>query len=53
MGKPKRKTFNTSLDHELLKELKILAAIQDRRINELLEEAIIDLLGKHRVPPQE
>jgi len=50
MDKPKRKTFNTSLDQELLRQLKILAATEDRRINDLLEEAIRELLAKQNRP---
>ena len=35
------------LDAELIKNLKILAAKQDKRQNDLLEEAIQDLLKKY------
>ena len=40
--------YNTTLDTELIKELKILAAQLDKRQNDLLEEAIKDLLKKHQ-----
>ena len=35
------------LDRELIKNLRILAAKQDKRQNDLLEEAIQDLLKKY------
>lgn len=50
MDKPKRKTFNTSLDEDLLRRLKILAATEGCRINDLLEDAITDLLSKYDKP---
>jgi len=43
----KRKPFNTTLKADLLRGLKILAASKDARINDLLEEAIADLLKKY------
>lgn len=43
----KRKMYNTTLDIELLKKLKVLAAQIDKRQNDLLEEAIKDLLKKY------
>ncbi|MGD8883347.1 MAG: hypothetical protein PVI82_15725 [Desulfobacterales bacterium] len=48
----KRKMYNTTLDAELIKEIKILAAQLDKRQNDLLEEAIRDLLKKHRYPDE-
>ena len=45
----KKTVFNTSLDSELLIELKVLAIRQKKRINEIMEEAIRDLLKKHKV----
>ena len=42
-----RKMYNTTLDVDLLRELKILAAQLDLRQNDLLEEAIQDLIKKH------
>ncbi|MGD9228430.1 MAG: hypothetical protein PVF26_18120 [Desulfobacterales bacterium] len=44
--------YNTTLDAELIKEIKILAAQLDKRQNDLLEEAIRDLLKKHRYPDE-
>jgi hypothetical protein len=50
----KRRTYyNTTLQTDLLKQLKILAVEMDKRQNDLLEEAIHDLLlkyGKKRSP---
>ena len=48
MKKKKRKPYNNMLDAELMKKLKILAAKQDKRNNDLLEEAIQDLLRKYK-----
>ena len=44
----KRKNYNTTLKIDLIKKLKILAAEKDVRANDLLEEAIQDLLMKHK-----
>ena len=43
----KRKMYNTTLDVDLLRELKILAAKLDLRQNDLMEEAIKDLIKKY------
>jgi hypothetical protein len=43
-----RKMYNTTLDVDLLREIKILAAQLDLRQNDLLEEAIQDLLKKYK-----
>ena len=43
----KRKMYNTTLDVDLVRELKILAAKLDLRQNDLIEEAIQDLIKKH------
>ena len=48
MKTKKRKPYNNMLDVELIKSLKILAVRQDKRQNDLLEEAIRDLLKKYR-----
>ena len=40
--------YNTTLDVDLLREIKILAAQLDLRQNDLLEEAIQDLLKKYK-----
>jgi hypothetical protein len=42
-----RKNYNTTLRMDLIKEIKILAAEKDARVNDLLEEAIQDLLKKY------
>jgi predicted transcriptional regulator len=42
-----RKTITTSIENELIKGLKYLAADSERQLNDLLEEAIRDLLKKH------
>jgi hypothetical protein len=39
--------YNTRLEKELVKEFKILAIRQEKRQNQLLEEAIQDLLKKY------
>jgi hypothetical protein len=44
----KRKMYNTTLDIDLLREIKILAAKLDVRQNDLLEKAIQDLINKYR-----
>ena len=43
----KRKMYNTTLDTDLTKKLRILAAQLEKRQNDLLEEAIRDLLKKY------
>lgn len=42
-----KKMFTTRLDKETIKKLKILSAYQDKPINQLLEEAVVDLLQKY------
>jgi hypothetical protein len=42
-----RKNYNTTLKASLIKKLKILSAETDKRQNDLLEEAIEDLLKKY------
>jgi hypothetical protein len=44
----KRKMYNTTLDVNLIKEIKILAAQLEKRHNDLIEEAIRDLLKKYK-----
>jgi hypothetical protein len=48
MEKGKRKIYNTTLNTELTKRIRILAAQMGIRQNDLLEEAIWDLLDKYR-----
>ncbi|MGD8293217.1 MAG: hypothetical protein PVF37_16020 [Desulfobacterales bacterium] len=43
-----RKMYNTTLDSELIRQIKILAAKMEKRQNDLLEEAIQDLLQKYQ-----
>ena len=43
----KRKIYNTTIDIELTRKMKILAAHLDVRQNDILEEAIQDLLKKY------
>jgi metal-responsive CopG/Arc/MetJ family transcriptional regulator len=43
-----RKMYNTTLDVDLLREIKILAAQLDLRQNDLIEEAIRDLIQKYK-----
>lgn len=43
----KRKMYNTTIDIELMRKMKILAAKLDVRQNDILEEAIQDLLIKY------
>ena len=44
-----RKMYNTTLDTDLIRKIKILAAQQEKRQNDLLEEAIKDLLKKYEI----
>ena len=44
--------YNTTLDSDLTKELRILAAQMEKRQNDLLEEAIRDLLKKYEKKPK-
>ena len=39
--------YNTRLEEDLIKKFKILAIMQSKRQNELLEEAIKDILKKY------
>lgn len=52
MDKKKRTHYNTTLDIDLLKQLKFLAIEQNKRHNDLLEEAIKDLLKKYEKKAQ-
>jgi predicted transcriptional regulator len=47
-GMNKRKMYNTTLDSDLIRQIKILAAQLEKRQNDLLEEAIKDLLRKYQ-----
>jgi predicted transcriptional regulator len=41
--------YNTTLDTDLIRKIKILAAQVEKRQNDLLEEAIQDLLKKYAI----
>ena len=43
-----RKMYNTTLNSDLIRQIKILAAQLEKRQNDLLEEAIQDLLNKYQ-----
>ncbi len=45
--------YNTTIDADLIKEIKILAARLEKRQNDLLEEAIQDLLEKYSYQVEE
>ncbi len=42
-----KKQFNSTINANVLKSLKILAVKKDQNINQILEEAIRDLLKKY------
>ncbi|MCK7504093.1 MAG: ribbon-helix-helix domain-containing protein [Desulfobacterales bacterium] len=42
--------YNTTLDADLIRKVKILAAQLEKRQNDLIEEAIQDLLKKYHLP---
>ncbi|MGD8258496.1 MAG: hypothetical protein PVG08_02490 [Desulfobacterales bacterium] len=44
----KRRQFTTTLREDYLKKIKILAIEEDKKVNDLLEEAIIWLLKKYK-----
>jgi len=48
-----RKSYNTTLRADLVKRLRILAAQLEKRQNDLLEEAIEDLLAKYKKEARE
>ena len=43
-----KKTYGLSLDLALMKEVKHLAVDEDRNMNDVLEEAMRDLLKKYK-----
>jgi predicted transcriptional regulator len=47
MGVMPRKNITSSIETDLIRKLKYLAADIERPLNDLLEEAIRDLLKKH------
>jgi hypothetical protein len=48
-----RKTVTTSIESELIKSLKYMAADTERQLNDLWEEAIRDLLRKREKKAKE
>jgi len=50
--KEERKNYNTTLRIDIIRKLKILSAETDVRQNDLLEEAIEDLLKKYEKKPK-
>ena len=48
-----RKPLSTKIENDLQKEIKKLAIDQERPLNDLLEEAIRDLLKKYEKQPKE
>ena len=44
----KRRFYNIIIDFDLIKQIKTMAAQLDKRQNELIEEAIQDLLKKYK-----
>jgi hypothetical protein len=47
----RKKRLNTTIDDDLLKQFKILAVQEDKRLNQLLEESIRDVLAKYHSDP--
>jgi hypothetical protein len=47
----RKKRLNTTIDDDLLKQFKILAVQEDKRLNQLLEESIRDVLAKYDSGP--
>jgi len=47
-----RKNYNTTLKVALIRKLKILSAETDKRQNNLIEEALEDLLRKYSNQPK-
>ena len=47
MVKAGKSYINTTVNTDLLKSLKMLAVQKETRLNELLEEAILDILKKY------
>ena len=46
-------TYNTRIEEELIKQFKILAIMEGKRQNQLLEEALKDLLKKYEKKAKE
>ena len=48
MKKKNRRPYNTTLNSDLLKKMKILAAMKGKRYNDVIEEAMRDIIKKYR-----
>jgi hypothetical protein len=48
MKKKNRRPYNTTLNSELMKKIKILAAMHGKRYNDVIEEAVRDIIKKYR-----
>jgi hypothetical protein len=52
MAKSKGKSrFSTTIDTDLLKQFKVVAALQGKRLNEFMEESVRDTLAKYQSKP--
>jgi hypothetical protein len=47
-----RKNYTTTLRQDIIKKLKMLAVEQDKRANDILEEAILDVIKKYSNSPE-
>jgi predicted HicB family RNase H-like nuclease len=52
-GAPLKQQLGVRIDTDLVVETKVLAARQRRRVNDLVEEALRDLLKKYREKARE
>ena len=43
--------FSTTIDTDLLKQFKIVAALQGKRLNQFMEESVRDILAKYQSKP--
>jgi len=46
--RPIREKFNTQVKHEIAAEVRRMAAEEGRQLQALVEEALIDLIAKHK-----
>ena len=52
MARPLNKSrFSTTIDTDLLKQFKSLAALQGKRLNQFMEESLRDILAKYETKP--
>ena len=47
----KKSRFSTTIDTDLLKQFKSLAALQGKRLNQFMEESLRDILAKYETNP--